>query len=199
MKQLLHVGCGRSRKSNTTRGFDNLEWNEIRLDIDSSVEPDVIGTMTNMEAVPSESVDAIFSSHNIEHLYAHDVPIALSEFLRVLKNDGFAVVTRPDLKSVCQLIAQGKLFEPAYVSPAGPIAPIDILYGHRAQMANGNLFMAHRCGFTYEVLRDTLLASGFQSVVGFARSYCFDLWAIASKSSLSRNEMEVLARLHFPS
>jgi len=199
MKQLLHVGCGHSRKNDTTAGFDNSDWNEIRLDIDSGVEPDVIGTMTNMEAVPSESVDAIFSSHNIEHLYAHEVPVALSEFLRVLKNDGFAVVTCPDLQSVCQLIAQGKLIEPAYVSSAGPIAPIDLLYGHRPLMAKGNLFMAHRCGFTYDVLMDSLLASGFQSVVGFARPSDFDLWAIASKSPLSRNEMKLLADSHFPS
>ena len=199
MKQLLHVGCGRSRKDNTTAGFNNSEWNEIRLDIDSGVEPDVIGSMTDMEAVPSESVDAVFSSHNIEHLYPHEVPVALSEFLRVLKIGGFAVVTCPDLQPVCQLIAQDKLTEPAYVSPAGPISPLDILYGHRPQMARGNLFMAHHCGFTNKVLRDTLLASGFKSVIGFARPFAFDLWAIASKSSLSRSEMERLANAHFPS
>jgi hypothetical protein len=46
----------------------------------------------------------------------------------------------------------------AYTAPAGPIAPLDILYGHRASMARGNLFMAHRCGFTQKVLTGTLQA-----------------------------------------
>jgi ubiquinone/menaquinone biosynthesis C-methylase UbiE len=49
--------------------------------------------MTDMSAVADASVDAIFSSHNIEHLYPHEVPVALGEFLRVLKPDGFAIIT----------------------------------------------------------------------------------------------------------
>ena len=44
------------------------------------VQPDVIGTITNMNAVEDVSVDSVFSSHNIEHLYAHEVPIAFAEF-----------------------------------------------------------------------------------------------------------------------
>lgn len=156
MKHLLHIGCGPKRKDKTTAAFNTPDWHEIRLDIDPAVQPDVIGTMTDMAAVASESVDAIFSSHNIEHLYPHEVPLALKEFLRVLKPDGFFVVTCPDLQSVCALVAQGKLTEAAYQSPAGPIAAIDILYGHRPAMARGNLFMAHRCGFTQQVLDGTL-------------------------------------------
>ncbi len=97
MKTFLHVGCGPKRKNQTTKGFNTPDWTELRFDIDDSVAPDIIGTMTDMSAVASESVDAIFSSHNIEHLYAHEVPVALAEFLRVLKPDGFLVVTCPDL------------------------------------------------------------------------------------------------------
>ena len=114
MKSFLHVGCGPKRKAQTTKGFNTQEWTEIRLDIDPSAQPDVIGTMTDMSAVASESVDAIYSSHNIEHLYPHEVPLAFAEFLRVLKPDGFFVVTCPDLQSVCKLIAEDKVTEPAY-------------------------------------------------------------------------------------
>ena len=93
-------------------------------------------------------MQAIFSSHNIEHIYPHEVNVALKEFLRVLTPDGFVVLTCPDLQSVCEAVANNKLLEPLYVSPAGPISPIDILYGHRGFIAQGNHFMAHRCGFT---------------------------------------------------
>jgi len=156
MPTLLHVGCGPKRKDRTTAGFNTPDWTEIRLDIDPAVRPDVTGTMTDMSAVASASVDAVFSSHNIEHLYPHEVPLALAEFRRVLRDDGYAVITCPDLQSVAALVAQDRLTEPAYVSPAGPIAPLDILYGHRAAMQRGNLFMAHRCGFTRKVLDATL-------------------------------------------
>ena len=196
MKTFLHVGCGPKRKDQTTAGF--ADWNELRFDIDESVQPDMVGTMTDMSSVSSESVDAVFSSHNIEHLYPHEVPVALSEFLRVLKPDGLAVITCPDLQTVCALVAEDKLTEPAYTSPAGPIAPLDILYGHRPAMATGNLFMAHRCGFTKKVLTATLQASGFKSVASMSRGHpYFDLWALATKAELNEEELLALAKTHF--
>lgn len=175
----LHVGCGPKRAAQTP--FANLSWQEIRVDIDESVQPDVIGTMTDMSSINSESVDAIYSSHNIEHLYPHEVPLALNEFLRVLRPGGFVLITCPDLRSVCQLVAQDKLTEMAYTSPAGPITPLDILYGHRVAMTAGNLYMAHRCGFTEKVLVGTLREAGFMQVASLTRSHLFDLWALATK------------------
>lgn len=198
MQTFLHVGCGPKRKDSTTAGFNSPDWLEIRLDIDASVQPDVTGTTTDMAAVADTSVHAIFSSHNIEHLYPHEVPVALSEFLRVLKPDGFAVITCPDLQSVCALVAQDKLTEPAYTSPAGPITPVDILYGHRPPMARGNLYMAHRCGFTQKVLVGTLQTAGFRRVASMARPQQFDLWAVASKSDRTEEELRALAAAHFP-
>jgi len=190
MKTFIHVGCGSKRKHQTTRGFNTPEWTEVRFDIDATVSPDVIGSITDMSEVESETMDALFSSHNIEHLYPHEVPIALKEFLRVLKSDGLAVITCPDLQSVCKLIADNKLLEPAYQSPAGPITPLDILYGHRASIQQGNLFMAHRCGFTRDVLHATLQQVGFVCVGTLARPQFFDLWAFASKQTLSKEQLQ---------
>ena len=199
MKKFLHVGCGPKHKDRTTGGFNTSSWTELRLDIDPAVQPDIIGTMTDMSAVASASVDAVFSSHNIEHLYPHEVPLALAEFKRVLLPTGFVVITCPDLQSVCALVAQDKLTEPAYVSPAGPIAPLDILYGHRPAMARGNLYMAHRCGFTQKVLTSTLQASGFATVAARRREQPnFDLWALATVAPMTEAELRQLAAEHFP-
>jgi predicted SAM-dependent methyltransferase len=200
MPTFLHVGCGHKRKDHTTSGFNTDDWKELRLDIDESVAPDIVGTMTNMSGVETASVDAVFSSHNIEHLYPHEVPVALAEFKRVLGSDGYLIVTCPDLESVCKLIAEDKLTETAYESPAGPISPLDILYGHRPSLARGNLYMAHRCGFTKKVLQATLLASGFSSVAILSRGApCFDLWAVATISEKQEDGLITLAKLHFPS
>jgi SAM-dependent methyltransferase len=198
MKTFLHVGCGFSTKESTTAPFAGPEWTEIRLDIDPAVQPDVVGTMTDMSEVASESVDAIYSAHNIEHLYPHEAPLALKEFLRVLRPEGFVVVTCPDLQSIAALVATGNLTDPAYVSSAGPIAPLDMLFGHRKHLAAGNLYMAHHSGFTEKALRNLLIGCGFQSVVGLRRAQYFDLWALASKSRLAEAEIRGLAGAHFP-
>lgn len=121
------------------------------------------------------------------------------ECLRVLKPEGFLAVTCPDLQSVCQLVAEDKLTEAAYVSPAGPIAPLDIIYGFRRPMAHGNLYMAHRCGFTQKVLTGTLQAAGFAAIAMRRREHpYYDLWAVASKSARSEETIRTLAGKHFP-
>lgn len=195
MKTFLHVGCGSKHKDPTTKGFNTSEWNEQRLDIDIQVEPDIVGTMTDMSAV----VDAIYSNHNIEHLYPHEVPVALAEFKQVLNSEGFVVITCPDLQSVCALVAQDQLTDPAYTSPAGPITPLDIIYRHRPPMARGNLYKAHQCGFTQKVLTGNLQAAGFAVVAAMRRDYpYYDLWALATVQPMEEDELRPLALAHFP-
>jgi SAM-dependent methyltransferase len=175
---LLHVGCGSETIANTP--FAPLEWQEIRLDINPAVHPDRIGTITSMEAVESGSVDAIFSSHNIEHLEAHEVPLALAEFRRVLRPGGLVLITCPDLNAIAERILTHGLTTQAYLSPAGPISPLDMLYGLRSSLAAGNRFMAHRCGFNEASLDATLRQAGFAQVVTMGRPPAFDLWALAT-------------------
>jgi len=118
--------------------------------------------------------------------------------MRVLKPAGFCVITCPDLQSVCTLVAQDKLMDAAYQSPAGPITPLDILYGHSNSIQAGNTYMAHRCGFTQRSLSQLLKQSGYGSVAAMRRAKSFDLWVIASKSNRSEDEMRLLAKDHFP-
>ena len=191
--RLLHIGCGPKRKEHTLAAFQADHWQEVRFDIDESVGPDIIGTMTDMSAVDTGSMDALFSSHNVEHLYPHEVPVAFAEFFRVLNDDGFAIITCPDLQSVAALIAEEKLLEAAYVSPAGPITPLDILFGHRVSMERGNLYMAHHVGFTQKVLAGTLRAAGFGAVATMRRPEKFDLWAFAMKRAVADRELRQLA------
>ena len=197
MPTLLHVGCGMLRKADTTPGFNTDAWAEIRLDIDPSVAPDITGALTDMSAVQTGSMDALYSSHSIEHLYPFEIPAALDEFLRVLKPDGFAVITCPDLQSISALVAADRLTEPAYMSAAGPITPLDMLYGHLASLAQGNLYMAHRSGFTQKLLHGSLQRAGFRSVASQARPEAFALWALASKSELPEESLRQLAGTYF--
>ncbi len=163
-KIVLHVGCGMPEPESLDPRFRGSEWHELRLDIDPSVAPDILGTIVDMTAVPDESVDGVWSSHNVEHVYAHEVPSVLAEFRRVLRRGGIALVSVPDLQRVAKLIGGGELERPFYQSDAGGITPLDVLYGHGASIAGGNVYMAHRTGFSARTLRQKLLDAGFVGV-----------------------------------
>lgn len=198
---LLHVGCGHSTIENIpVPGFHNPDrrWREIRLDADARVAPDIVGSMTDMGAVANASVDAVFSSHGIEHLFWHDVPLALSEFHRVLADDGFGIITCPDLQTVAQLIADDRIFETAYVSAAGSITPFDVVFGYRPFVEAIPEWMPHRCGFTLSTLTEAMRQAGFKSIYGLRRPEGFDLWVLVSKSPRTADDMTILAGEYLP-
>lgn len=198
-KTILHVGPGhRNNGAKLPVAFQNNDWQEVRLDIDPANEPDIVGSMLDMAAVPDASVDAIYSAHNIEHVYAHEVPVVLKEFLRVLKPDGFLVVTCPDLQTVCQLVAEDKLGDALYQSQAGPITPLDILYGHGGALAAGHHYMAHKCGFTIQTLTQALHTAGFASSAGKRRAKGYDLWVVACKGAINEAALRHLAGQFLP-
>ncbi len=177
---VLHVGCGAVNPKKLHPAFRGPDWRELRLDINPEVEPEIVADMIDMGVVEAGSVEAVWSSHNLEHLFAHQVPAALGEFFRVLKPGGFALITLPDLQKVAELVAADKLDGAAYVSPAGPISPIDMIYGHRASIARGNEFMAHKTGFSAKTLGHALKRAGFATVC--LKRDNFDLWAKADKA-----------------
>jgi predicted O-linked N-acetylglucosamine transferase (SPINDLY family)/predicted SAM-dependent methyltransferase len=198
-KTLLNVGAGHPNSgAGIPSAFQGPEWKEVRLDIDPANEPDILGTMLDMSAVADGSVDAIYSSHNIEHLYPGEIPLAMQEFLRVLRSEGFAVITCPDLQAAARMIAEDRLMEVAYNSPGGAVTPFDIVYSHRQFTGRDKPYMAHHCGFTLKVLIGTLKANGFLSVVGKRRPQAFDLWVVATKGSMEDDELRALAERVLP-
>jgi len=192
VKKHLQIGCG-PKTILQMKGFDITNWQEMRFDIDPSVKSDVIGSLTDMSALESEYVDAVFSSHNIKHLYLHEVPLALKEISRVLEPSGFLLLTGPDIQSVSEMVAKDQLTEPLYNSAAGPISAIDILYGHRGFIAQGNHFMAHRCGFTFKVLTGSIIAEGFKTIIGRRDQKNYALWAMAFKAENNEIDKDALA------
>jgi SAM-dependent methyltransferase len=178
---VLHVGCGPVGVGRLHAQFQGVEWREIRLDIDPEVRPDIVASITSMPTIAGDSVDAVWSSHNLEHLDHHEVPAALTEFLRVLKPGGLLLLALPDLQRVAELVAADRLDEAAYLAPSGPITPLDMIYGHGPSLARGNRFMAHRTGFTPTTLLKCLVHAGFVDI-RLRRGNEFDLWGWAYKA-----------------
>lgn len=149
---LLHVGCGHSALPEwlSVHGFA-----EVRLDIDPDCEPDIVASMTDLGDIGP--FDMVFSHHSLEHLSPHEVPVALGEFRRVLRPGGVALIFVPDLEGV------QPTEEVLFVSPAGPIAGLDLFYGLRAALSE-HPYMAHRTGFVSQTLGAALESAGFSRV-----------------------------------
>ncbi|MCC8193515.1 MAG: class I SAM-dependent methyltransferase [Deltaproteobacteria bacterium] len=182
-KTVLHVGCGPRAPGKLHETFCGPDWREVRLDINPAVNPDIVASITDMRDVPDASYEGLYSSHNLEHLHPHEVPLALAEFKRVLKPYGFALVTVPDLRQVARFIAEDKAEETILMTNKGAITPLDVLFGFRPFLANGNLYMAHNFGFTATTLRAALLNAGFADVAVEPDTE-FNLWATASPSAM---------------
>ena len=196
MKSFLNVGCG-PIDSPKIRGFDNDDWKEIRLDIDEGVNPDIVGTLTDMKLVETASVDAVHSAYNIDHIYPHEVPIALAEFYRVFKEDGIVYIRCPDIQLISEAVINDQLLEALYESPAGPISPIDIIYGNRQEIVEGNEYMAKKCGFTYSVLNMAFWEAGFKTRYGGRNQDTYELSLIAFKQEKSEEEIKKIANPFF--
>jgi predicted SAM-dependent methyltransferase len=181
-KIVLNVGCGYPLSHRLHPRFRGPGWRELRLDINPAVRPDILCSVTAMEPVADGSIDAIWSSHNLEHLYRHEVPVALGEFFRVLRPGGLVFVTLPDLQRVAALVVDDQLESETYMSPSGPITPLDMIFGHMASVARGDLTMAHRSGFTGATLRKLLEEAGFERIE-IVQGTIFDLWATGYRPS----------------
>ncbi len=161
-KQLLHVGCGPKNPELLPQQFRTPQWEEVRFDIDPAVHPDIVGSLTDMSAVPTNSMDAVYSCHNIEHLFLYEIPGAFQEIYRVLRPGGFVYILVPDLQGAAEMTAANRLEETAYQSKAGPIRPIDMIYSYEKNLLTGNVFMLHKCGFTALSLAKHLHEAGFR-------------------------------------
>jgi SAM-dependent methyltransferase len=188
-RRVLNAGSGSQSARQMHTLFRTGRWKEVRIDLDPEARPDVVGSIVDMGTKFSDrSFDAIWSSHVLEHLAAHHVPEALREFRRVLKPDGFAVISSPDLEAVAAAIGEHGVDHLLYVSPAGPITALDVLYGHRASIEQGKTGMAHKTGFSCASLGKLLVDAGFSVSLATRRGY--DLWALALRERADRTTVE---------
>jgi hypothetical protein len=165
-QRILHIGCGGEKLPPWLGAVE-----EVRLDIEARNQPDIVADMLDMGEIGE--FEGVFTSHCLEHVYPHQVPVALAEFKRVLVSGGIAIIVVPDLEDV------KPTDEALYESPAGPICGLDMIYGHRASI-EAYPHMAHHTGFTSETMRAALAAAGFVNIKT-ARIPSFNLLATGAK------------------
>jgi hypothetical protein len=176
-KKVLNVG-GNSKKIKLPPHFDGYE--HLLLDIDPRGAPDIVCDARQLASLEPRQFDAIYCSHNLEHYYQHDVQKVLAGFLHVLKPEGFAQIRVPDIQAVMRTAVEKGLDidDVLYVSPAGPIRVVDVLYGYAVEIErSGQDFFAHKTGFTQKSLIAALRRAGFTTVYSGAGGLEVVAWA----------------------
>ena len=167
--KVLNVGGGASRY--LPPHFDG--WEQVLLDADPDCKPDICCDAKDIQNhVEQGTYDAVYCSHALEHFYAHDVPLVLKGMLYAMSPSVGELRTSkieihvPNLRNLMQTMLQSNLDinDVWYRAGDNPITFHDVLYGWSAAMGKGNLFYAHKCGFTRLSLQTALEKAGFSGV-----------------------------------
>ncbi len=189
-KLLVNLGSGAKGSAWLPAMF--ADWRELRVDVDAMVAPDILADITDLSAIESGSVDAVWLAHSLEHLYLYQVGQAVAEAYRILTDDGFFCTIVPDLQAIADYLANDRLHEVVYESPAGPVIAHDMIFGFGPHLAQGRATMAHKCGFTPTLLLQKLQEAPFAEIV-LRRRFNQELAAVACKrASAGDAEREAL-------
>lgn len=90
---VLDAGSGDGERYKKFFNFDKY----IKLDINQDSGADIIGSVENI-SLESNSVDSVVSTQVLEHV--KNPQKAVSEFYRVLKSEGYCLVTAPQLNEL---------------------------------------------------------------------------------------------------
>lgn len=167
-------------------------WDEVRLDIEPSYEPNILMDARNLGQLDAGQFDAAYISHNLEHYYPHEVMGVLRGMLHVLAEDGFAEIRVPDVIAAMRaaVFDNGDLDTFLYQSAAGPVVVHDVMWGYPAYTETMGPAMGHKTGFSERTLRRALFDAGYNEVYMLERN--FELRAIACKGELGAEMVERL-------
>lgn len=195
IKKFLNVGGG-TKDTIIPEQYHN--WQHILLDIDSSVNPDIVCDARKLNTLPANEYDAIYCSHNLEHYLRHDALDVLKGFLHVLKDDGFAHIRVPDVQEVMRRAVNNNLDigDTLYISSVGPISIRDVIYGYEKQIEEtGQDYYAHKTGFSPKSLKEFMQEAGFPIVGIGINNAAFEITAFGFKQEPS-DEIKSLFKIN---
>ncbi|MHB8790628.1 MAG: class I SAM-dependent methyltransferase [Desulfobulbaceae bacterium] len=194
MKKVLNVG-GNDKAIALPPQY--AAFDQLLLDIDPGVNPDIVGDARQLEFIGAGRFDAVYCSHNLEHYYRHEVGKVLAGFLYVLKAGGFAHIRVPDIQEVMRVTVERGLDidDVLYQSPAGPIRVGDVLYGFSVEIErSGKDYFAHKTGFTRKSLWNALKQAGFQKIYCTTGNFEIDVLAFKGEPDQAARELFGLPR-----
>lgn len=160
--RVLNVGGG-SKQTPIPAKYDG--WEHVLLDIWEGPDVDIVADARGLDCL-SGKYDAVYCAHNLEHYAAHEVAQVLEGMKFVLKPGGEVHIIVPNLGQLIWDMAKHRieLEDVLYESDAGPITPLDVIFGYGKEVETGNPFYAHKTGFTATRLHRVLKDAGFEDV-----------------------------------
>jgi ubiquinone/menaquinone biosynthesis C-methylase UbiE len=163
-KIVLNLGSGKQRITKAIYNEYISDYHEVRIDLDEKANPDILHDIAKLPMIPDDSVDAVYSSHSLEHIGFYDVVDCVQEWYRVLKKGGELRIIVPDIATPAKYIAEGDVFHVMYESEVGPIYALDMFYGHKG-LAKTNPYMMHKTGFTVKSAKNLLEFLQYEHIV----------------------------------
>jgi predicted O-linked N-acetylglucosamine transferase (SPINDLY family)/predicted SAM-dependent methyltransferase len=124
------------------------------FNVQAGPDVDYVGNCTELGQFADGAVQEIYASHVLEHLgYKSQLPRALSEFHRVLRPDGRALISVPDFETLCRLFLD-------------PRAALMERFSIMRMAFGGQMddYDYHYVGLSYEILSRYLFNAGFSRV-----------------------------------
>lgn len=90
--RVLDLGCGPNKAFPHFIGVDNCHHEKFGY----MIKPDLQMDCDKLGLIASESCDAVFSSHLLEHIPYESVPKVLEEWFRIVKIGGYLIMYLPD-------------------------------------------------------------------------------------------------------
>lgn len=101
--------------------------------------------------------EEVMAIHLVEHLLPWEVPIALTEWHRVLKDGGKLVLEMPDLIKCCRNIVEGRGKNGKHPDQLG-------MWGLFGDNRLEDSYMLHRWAWTFETLHPLVAKAGFRMI-----------------------------------
>jgi len=136
------------------------------LDVEPRPEVDYVANASDLSQLESNSVEAIYASHVLEHFYYalnNELLNTLREWHRVLQPGGKLLISVPDLKTLCWLYLNPNLL------PLERHHIMRIIFGGQT-----NIYDVHKVGFDFEVLSLYLEEAGFKECEQFSEFNLFN-------------------------
>ncbi len=144
--------------------FKSPDWVRVEHDlgaVSDSFEP----KKKSLSKFADRSFDAVSFQQCLQKIHLHEVPKIIAEFRRLLVDDGFVLITTPDLMRVVDYIKNEILEDPVYHSPElGAIYALDMVYGHRKNYEKDGKEAAYQSGYTASSLGRILKDEGFYNI-----------------------------------
>jgi predicted SAM-dependent methyltransferase len=146
-------------------GSGKIRWNGwVNIDLYSDVS-DVKCDLRKLE-FPDDYADVAVAVHVIEHFYEWEAQEVLAEWRRVLKPGGKIVLELPSMNKVFNYIRDAMNAEQQLIATFSWFA----IWGDPREKSAP---MCHKWGYTKQMIKDKLIASGFKDIAFESPNYHF--------------------------